>query len=119
MVRCPEADLADAIPSARVLYQSRLTNPSLSDHVPIKLTTYSDREGKMKAQKVPHWAATDPFFKGYFEAEVEAALKLQGEAATPFQKLEAYKDALHSGWRAFRSEKLSDDHAKFESDRKY
>ena len=61
-IRWPEADIADAEPSAKVLYQSRLITGKVSDHVPIRLISMSDREGSGKFPKIPHWAAKDVTF---------------------------------------------------------
>ena len=76
-VRAPEADVSDAQPSARPIYESRLIQGEVSDHIPFRWTTVGDKEGRTKAFKIPRWAATDPEFRSLFDLELKAAIKLQ------------------------------------------
>ena len=117
LVRAPEADPSDARPIARPLFESRIMQGQVSDHIPISLTTTSDAEGASKSFKVPHWAPTDPAFRALFDLELKDALSLQNE--DPYVRIETYKEALYTSWRKYSQDKLSDSQISIESDRKY
>ena len=53
MIRAPEADIGDARPTAKALYESRLVSGKVSDHVPICWETFPDHLKSMIKKQDP------------------------------------------------------------------